>query len=245
MRLRRDLYVFEAFRAYFYTRFLITSHGVIEFKEIKYKDEKDLTRLMFNGLARTLIEDNLQKKQISKYCLESMPVTKKKLRETASKMNIWREYITATRIYGTNTKAETFQDKEYIHEIFAYNEEQRTVNLHDALISIVLCIFYPFTIEGMNVDDMDDKAKRTRFHRITGKVLEDALSIIYGTFHAKTEEKTEDLFNHQSLYNRIASTCPDSKTRDVTLHIIDKVFHFAIEGTKEKDISYFYEGNNE
>ena len=244
MRPSRDIIVFTMVRTFFYMRFLLKdSCGVFTPTTIKYEEEKDLTRQLFSSFAHTFVDDDLQKRRICKYCLEAMPVTsnEEELRVLASVMDIGREFVTATRIYRGIIGAETFQDDDFVHELY-YDGEERTVDLHDALISIVLCIFYPFALEGMDVNSMNDKAMRTLFHRITGKALEDALSIIYGTFHTKTGKQIEDWDNGPSLYDRIKSSCPDSLTKDFTLYVIERVFHFVIKGTKEKDISYFYDG---
>ena len=238
-RPRRDIFVLTMVRLYYRMQYELQAFcgKFIEGKPTIIGFDDDLIRTMLRAMARTVVEDKSLQEQISKQCL-TMPLTMERLRKTLSKMDIEWEFFTATRIYCTVIGVETFQDESFINEVYAYKEEKRTVNLHDALISIVLCLFTPFVAAGMNIDSMQDRVKRKFFYGITGNVLEDALSVMYGTFHVNTE-KADDLDNDQSLYNRITSTCPDSLTKKFTPYIIDKVFHFVMKDTDRKDISYF------
>ena len=242
-RPRRDIFAFTMTREYFYVQYLIETFRDGDFKHtpaIIGLDE-ELIRVLFSAFARTVIDDDPQKKQISKYCLEGMPMNSESLFETASKMDVDWEFFTAAEMYYSIKGKETFQDEDFIiHEVYAYKEEERTVDIHAALVSIALCIFGPFQKEGVTMHSLNNESVRTRFYRITGKALEDALAIIFGTLPYKTEAKAEDYDNPQSLRNRIESVCPDALTCLFTFYIIDKVFRIVICNSKQKDITYFH-----
>ena len=243
VRPRRDIFVFTMTREFFYVQYLIETFrdGDFQYTPAIIGLDEELTRVLFSALARTVIDDDCQKKQISKYCLEAMPMNGEGLFETALKMDVDWEFFTTAEMYYSIKGEETFQDENYIiHEVYAYEEEERTVDIHAALVSIALCIFEPFQKEGVIMHNLNNETVRTRFYRITGKAFEDALAIIFGTLHNKTEAKAEDYDNPQSLRNRIESVCPDTLTSQFTLYIIDKVFRIVICDSKQKDITYFH-----
>ena len=243
IRPRRDIFAFTMTREFFYVQYLIKvfRDGSFQYTPELIGLDEDLTRVLFSALARSVIDDDSQKKQISKYCLETMPMNGQSLFETASKMDVDWEFFTTAEMYYSIKGGETFQDEDFItHEVYAYEEEKRTVDIHAALVSIALCIFKPFQKEGLTMQSLNNESIRTRFYRITGKSFEDALAIIFGTLQNKTEAKAEDYDNPQSLRNRIESVCPDTLTSQFTLYIIDKVFRIVICDSKQKDITYFH-----
>jgi len=243
IRPRRDIFVFTMTREFFNIQYLIKTFRDGNFQytpEIIGLDE-ELTRVLFSALAHTVIDDDCQKKRISKYCLETMPMSMEGLFETASKMDVDWEFFTTAGMYYSIKGEETLQDENFIiSQVYAYEEEERTVDIHAALVSIALCIFKPFQKEGVTMYSLNNETVRTRFYRITGKSFEDALAILFGTLHNKTEAKAEDYDNPQSLRNRIESVCPNTLTSKFTLYIIDKVFRKVICDSDQKDITYFH-----
>ena len=250
VRPRRDIFVHVMVRMYFRMQYELRSICG-EFTEgmptlIGFDEDEELTRLMLRAMARTVLDDDLQIKQISKDCISNTPMTSDWLHKTVAKMNIEQEFFNAAGRYGIIKGAQTFGDTDYDRIIHASNEEEPTVDLHDALTSIVLCILYPFAAAGMTVDNLNNKEMCLFFHEITGNVLEDALSVMYGTFSTKTDyDEAEVLNKESSLASRIESTCPDSLSKKLTLFIIDKVFRFVMNCTERQDISYFYEGKQQ
>ena len=243
IRPRRDIFVFTMTREFFYIQYLIKSFrdGNFQYTPAIIGLDEELIRVLFSALARSVIEDDSQKKQIGKYCLETMPMSIEGLFETTSKMDVDWEFFTTTGMYYSIKGEETFQDKDFIiHEVYTYKEEERTVNIHAALVSIALCIFNPLRKEGVTLSSLNNETVRTRFYRITGKSFEDALAILFGTLPNKTEAKTEDYDNPQTLRNRIESVCPDTLTSMFTIYIIDKVFRKVICDSDQKDITYFH-----